>query len=94
MKTTRTSYDKGFVHCDVLVIGGGPAGLSAALAAARCGAEVILADEDFMLGGRLLAERYDVGGAFGPTWVTQAVNELSAMDNVRLMSRTTVLRCL
>ena len=83
-------YDKGFMHCDVLVIGGGPAGLSAALAAARCGAEVILADEDFMFGGRLLAERYDVDGTAGTTWVEQAITELKSMGNVRLMSRTTV----
>ena len=46
-------YDKGFLHCDVLVIGAGPAGLAAALTAGRSGARVILADEDFRLGGRL-----------------------------------------
>ena len=50
-------YEKAFAHCDVLVIGGGPAGLMAALTAGRAGARVILAEEDFMLGGRLLSER-------------------------------------
>ncbi|MBK3404221.1 (2Fe-2S)-binding protein, partial [Methylorubrum rhodesianum] len=49
-------YDKVHAHCDVLVIGGGPAGLAAALAAGRSGARVILVDEDFALGGRLAAE--------------------------------------
>ncbi|MEE3070564.1 MAG: 2Fe-2S iron-sulfur cluster-binding protein, partial [Pseudomonadota bacterium] len=50
------TYDKGFLHCDLLVIGGGAAGLVAALTAGRAGASVILADEDFRFGGRLLAE--------------------------------------
>ena len=41
-------YDKGFLHCDLLIIGAGPAGLAAALTAARSGAQVILAEEDFV----------------------------------------------
>src|SRR5690606_9732567 len=56
MQPDPDPYDKRFLHCDLLVIGGGAAGLSAALTAARAGARVILADEDFRLGGRLLAE--------------------------------------
>ena len=56
-------YEKAFAFCDVLVIGGGPAGLAAALAAGRAGARVILCDEDFRLGGRLLAERREIDGA-------------------------------
>ncbi len=55
-------YDKAFAHCDLLVIGAGPAGLMAALTAARSGADVILADEDTRTGGRLNAEREEVGG--------------------------------
>ena len=54
------TYEKAFAHCDVLVIGAGPTGLMAALAAARARARVILADEDARLGGRLLTERYEV----------------------------------
>ncbi len=84
-------YDKGFLHCDLLVVGAGPAGLMAALTAGRAGARVILADEDFVLGGRLNAESYEVGGMAGSDWAAQAVAELSAMDNVRLLSRTTVI---
>lgn len=49
MKEDPDDYDKGFKHCDLLIIGAGPAGLSAALTAGRSGAEVILADEDFVL---------------------------------------------
>ncbi|QGX97031.1 sarcosine oxidase subunit alpha family protein [Roseovarius faecimaris] len=90
MKEDPDIYDKGFLHCDLLVIGAGPAGLSAAVQAARSGARVILADEDFRPGGRLNAETLEVSGQSGADWATQTVAELSAMDNVRLMTRTTV----
>src|ERR1043166_2713395 len=83
-------YEKAFAHCDVLVIGAGPAGLTAALAAGRAGARVILADEDFRLGGRLLAERYEVDGQPGVEWATQVEAELASMPDVRIMRRTTV----
>jgi sarcosine oxidase subunit alpha len=49
-------YDKVYAHCEVLVVGGGPAGLSAALAAGRTGARVLLVDDQPELGGSLLAE--------------------------------------
>lgn len=84
------SYDKGFLHCDVLVIGAGPAGLAAGLAAGRAGARVILADEDFRAGGRLNAETFEVDGMAGAEWAARAADELAAMDNVRVMPRTTV----
>ena len=83
-------YEKAFAHCDVLVIGGGPAGIMAALTAAKSGADVILADEDRSFGGRLLAETYEIGGQDANIWVTDRINELANMPNVRLMSRTTV----
>ena len=84
-------YDKGFLHCDLLIIGAGPAGLQAALTAARSGARVILADEDFTLGGRLNAETFEIGGQPGADWARATVSELSALPNVRLLPRTTVL---
>ena len=84
------NYDHGYLHCDLLIIGAGPAGLAAALAAGRAGARVILADEDFRMGGRLNAETYEVGEQSGAEWAAAAVGELAAMDNVRLMTRTTV----
>ena len=84
-------YDKGFLHCDVLIIGAGPAGLSAALIAARSGADVILADEDFRMGGRLNSETYSVGDQSGADWAAATVAELSGMPNVRLMHRTTII---
>ncbi|MCC7321509.1 MAG: sarcosine oxidase subunit alpha family protein [Rubellimicrobium sp.] len=83
-------YEKAFAFCDLLVIGAGPAGLVAALTAGRAGADVILADEDFLMGGRLNAETHDVGGQPGHVWAAQAVAELASLPNVRLMARTTV----
>jgi sarcosine oxidase subunit alpha len=68
------SYDKTNAHCDVLVVGGGPAGLAAALAAGRTGARVILAEQASAFGGGLLAARETVDGApprrgsSGPWW--------------------------
>ena len=83
-------YEKAWAHCDLLVIGSGPTGLMAALTAARAGADVILADEDARMGGRLLAETGQVGGQSGPDWVAGVLAELAALPNVRLMTRTTV----
>jgi methylglutamate dehydrogenase subunit C len=84
-------YDKGFLHCDLLIIGAGPAGLAAALTAGRAGARVILADEDFLPGGRLNAETLAVGGGAGADWARATAAELAAMPNVRLMTRTAIL---
>jgi len=84
------AYDHGYLHCDVLIIGAGPAGLAAALAAGRAGLRVILADEDFRMGGRLNAETFEVDGTASDAWARDTVTELTTMDNVRLMTRTTV----
>ena len=83
-------YDKGFLHADLLVIGAGPSGLAAALAAGRAGLRVILCDEDFRLGGRLNAETYEVDGQSGADWAAATLAELDSLDNVRVMKRTTV----
>ncbi|WP_163849392.1 sarcosine oxidase subunit alpha family protein [Pseudooceanicola aestuarii] len=79
-----------FAHCDVLVIGAGPAGLMAARQAAEAGADVILADEDALPGGRLNAERETLDGTPGADWAAAQVSALEAMDNVRVMRRTSV----
>ncbi|WP_146346797.1 sarcosine oxidase subunit alpha family protein [Falsiphaeobacter marinintestinus] len=84
-------YDKGFLHCDLLVVGAGPAGLAAALTAGRAGARVILAEEDFLLGGRLIADTGTLTDMSGADWVGTAQAELATMDNVRIMPRTTVV---
>src|SRR5438128_353203 len=83
-------YEHAYAFCDVLVIGAGPAGLAAALAAARSGARVIVCQEDFRFGGRLLAERQEVDDMPGHVWAARAVEQLASLPEVRLMPRTTV----
>jgi methylglutamate dehydrogenase subunit C len=83
-------YEKAYAHCDLLVVGSGPAGLMAALTAARSGVRVILADESSALGGSLLNENEEIGGMSGLEWVMATLAELSAMPNVTLMPRTTI----
>ncbi len=83
-------YEKSSAFCDVLVIGSGAAGLAAALAAGRSGARVILAEEDFRLGGRLLSERTAIDDKPALDFVAAAEAELATLPNVRVMTRTTV----
>ncbi|HEV8029900.1 MAG TPA: sarcosine oxidase subunit alpha family protein [Stellaceae bacterium] len=84
-------YDKHHAHCDVLVVGGGPAGLAAALAAGKSGARVILADSDAAFGGALLRRAYRIGDREGLEWSAATLAELGTMSDVRLMPATTVL---
>ena len=84
------TYEKAWAFCDVLVIGGGPTGLMAALTAARAGADVILCDEDTRMGGRLLSDSTRIDGQPGLDWADAAIAELGALPNVRLMTRTSV----
>ncbi|HUD27018.1 MAG TPA: sarcosine oxidase subunit alpha family protein [Burkholderiaceae bacterium] len=84
------TYERLHAHCDVLVVGGGPAGLAAALAAARRGARVILADERARLGGSLHAARQAIEGAPAPQWLARTVAELARSPQVTLLERSTV----
>ena len=83
-------YSNRFAHCDVLIIGGGAAGLAAALAASETGARVILADEQAELGGAL---KFESGAVIesnsGWDWAQEAAAELRGRSNVRVLTRTT-----
>jgi len=82
-------YDHRSAHCDVLVVGSGPAGLMAALAAARAGARVILCDERAELGGSLLRANRAIGDEPGATWARRIAAELGMLPNLRVLPRTT-----
>jgi heterotetrameric sarcosine oxidase alpha subunit len=86
----RGHYEKAFAFCDLLVIGSGPTGLIAALAAGRAGADVILAEEDRELGGKLLSCEELIGGQPARDWLAEVVAELKSLPSVRIMTRTTV----
>jgi sarcosine oxidase, subunit alpha len=77
-------YDAVHAHCDLLVVGAGPAGLAAASAAAGSGARVILADDQPELGGSLL------GTGQLLDWAGELGERLAAEPEVRVLRRTTV----
>jgi len=83
-------YEKANAFAELLVVGAGPAGLAAALAAGRAGAQVILAESEPGPGGALDLEEATIDGVPAAEWAATATLELSQMANVRLMPRTTV----
>ncbi|MBS0613259.1 MAG: sarcosine oxidase subunit alpha family protein [Proteobacteria bacterium] len=83
-------YAQRYAHCEVLIVGAGPAGIAAALAAAKGGGRVLLCDEQSELGGSLLSEtRAQIDGQSAAQWLAQALAELAANPRVTLLSRTT-----
>jgi sarcosine oxidase subunit alpha len=82
-------YEAAHAFCDVLVVGAGPAGLSAALAAGRAGARVLLCDENPAPGGALDLED-GIAGSDPAEWLFATTSALGALANVRLMLRTNV----
>jgi methylglutamate dehydrogenase subunit C len=83
-------YGTSHLFCDVLVVGGGASGLSAALAAARCGARVVLCDDGGEPGGSLFSQARTIDGVPAHDWARATVQALSAFPDVRVMPRTTV----
>ncbi|GAB0112653.1 sarcosine oxidase subunit alpha family protein [Acidisoma sp. C75] len=83
-------YLQRHAHCEVLVVGAGPAGLAAALAASEAGLRVILCDEQAEMGGALLADlTSEIAGKPAQAWLAETLAELAARPNVTLLPRTT-----
>jgi sarcosine oxidase, subunit alpha len=83
-------YANRFAHCDVLIVGGGPAGIMAANAAAKAGKSVIICDENSGFGGYLRANSNGrIDGKSGMDWVAESLTRLDASPNVTVLPRTT-----
>jgi sarcosine oxidase subunit alpha len=82
-------YEHTHAHCDLLVVGGGIAGLTAALAAGRTGARVMLVDEQNEFGGLTLTSHASIDGKSASDWIASTVAELGAMPEVTLLPRST-----
>jgi len=81
-------YEHFYAFCDVLVIGGGVAGLQSALTAARAGAKVLLLEQTAHLGGRAPVDGGTIDGMDPDAWVAKARAELHALPNAQIRTRT------
>ena len=84
-------YDKRYVFTDLLVVGAGPAGLSAALIAGRAGARVIIADENPTFGASLAGSPERVDDMPADRWAVEVTSELNSLARVTRLTRTTVV---
>ncbi|WP_111559565.1 sarcosine oxidase subunit alpha [Paracoccus sediminilitoris] len=90
-ETDPDNYAHRNLHTDVLVVGGGAAGIAAALTAAKSGARVMLVDENPELGGSLLSDpSVRIEGRGSWAWLAEQLSQLRAAG-VRLMTRTTAI---
>ena len=88
--TPRGHYDHTHTHCDLAIIGGGPAGLAAAIEAARLGKDLILIDENPQLGGALHTTRFDPEGKIATATRQQLLTDLAThTDRIRLLTNAT-----
>lgn len=85
------TYEHIHVHCDVLVIGAGVAGLAAAEAAAANGKRVIICDENPRFGGLADLSGGTIDGKPQTEWVAEKTRALADLDNVHVLARTTAV---
>ncbi|WP_343079403.1 sarcosine oxidase subunit alpha family protein [Ostreiculturibacter nitratireducens] len=81
-------YEHTYAFADTVVVGGGIAGLTAALAAAKAGQRVVLIEQTAHWGGRAVVDGVEIEGEAAEAWVKKAIEALGAMENVTLRTRT------
>ncbi len=83
-------YEHFYAHADVVIAGGGIAGLQAALMAGRSGARVVLMEQSAHWGGRAPVDGMEIDGLVAGHWINNAVQTLEDMENVTLRLRAMV----
>ncbi len=82
-------YDKAYLFADLAVIGAGPAGLQAALIAADAGAQVLLIEQQPILGGSLTYARFDLEGRRADSLRRELVDAVERHANIRVLKNAT-----
>ena len=90
LKPDPDRYEHKFEYCDILIAGSGPSGLASALAAAKNGAKVILAEDKPRFGGSLLTDEVIIGNKKGKDWADETIVQLKSMPNVIVKKRSQV----
>ena len=90
LKPDPDRYEHKFEYCDILVVGSGPSGLASALAAAKNGAKVMLAEDKPRFGGSLLTDEVTIGNKKGKDWADETITLLKSMPNVIVKKRSQV----
>jgi sarcosine oxidase, subunit alpha len=90
LKPDPDRYEHKFEFCDILIAGSGPSGLASALAAAKNGARVILAEDKPRFGGSLLIDEVTIGNKKGKDWADETITQLKSMPNVIVKNRSQV----
>ncbi len=90
LKPDPDRYEHKFEYCDILIVGSGPSGLASALAAAKNGARVILAEDKARFGGSLLTDEVTIGNKKGKDWADETIKQLKSMPNVVVKNRSQV----
>jgi len=86
-KSPSDGFDKQYLHGDVVVVGAGPAGMSAALSAAAQGASVLMLDENGLLGGHMRTTGDE------QQRLHSLLEKVHAAENIRVFTETTVTGC-
>jgi sarcosine oxidase, subunit alpha len=86
-------YDHKYIHCDVLVIGGGISGIMAAKTAAQNGLNTLLVEEKPNLGGTTIyqnSEQHKINNQTSSIWLEKEIANLESLDNLEIKTRTSV----